>query len=478
MARRKIYLISALVLVITAIFSAGYLHPDEHFQIIEFAGLKLHLTEKMNLPWEFHQQMRPAIQPFMVVVIFRFFSLFGTPDPFFVAFILRLLTALVSFLGMWSIYKVNEKEIGHDLLKKWFLFLSFFLWFVLFINVRFTSETWSGSVFLIAFAFLQHKQPRTRLRDYFLTGILLGLSFLFRYQSGILVLGMGLWLLLVRKAAIYRMLMLFSGIILVFFTGLMLDRWFYGEWTVTAWNYLQQNIIFDKVSGFGIQPWWFYIRSTFYEGIPPFSLVYIAAVLLFLTFKRKDILTWTLFPFLTIHFLIGHKEMRFLFPILGFLPLIIIQSTDLVRQKWVPGLLEFKAIKYLAKIFWGANLVMLLAIAVSPVDNEIRIFQTIYRNYPAPTTLYFIKEDPYRRALDIYFYKRKNLRIEKVDSVGQINIIPGRTSLFVVRTNPETEGLKLRKKLIYSSYPDWFKYFNFNHWIERTHLWYVYELEK
>ncbi len=476
MERRKVYFLSGLILVVASFFSSGYLHPDEHFQIIEFAALKLQLNEKINLPWEFHSQMRPAIQPAMVVLIYRLIGLSTTPDPFFVAFILRLLTGCISFLAMWMIYKAYEKEFSHEVMKKWFLILSFFLWFIIFINVRFTSETWSGNVFLIAFSYLKIKKPQIRFQHYFLTGIFLGLSFLFRYQSGMLILGLGLWLLFIARESVAKLLVIFSGIVLVFGLGIWLDRWFYGEWTVTAWNYFRENLLFDKVSGFGIQPWYFYFSSTFWEGIPPFSLVYIAAVLLLFIFRKRDILSWTLFPFLLIHFIIGHKEMRFIFPMLGFLPLIIIQGIDLVRQKWISDLLDKRAVKYAVNIFWVANLILLLMITVIPVDNENKLFQTIYRDYPGQTILYFTNENPYRRALDIHFYKRKNLITAKVDSIEQVNIVPGSTCLLVVLMNPETSGLRYKRKLIYSSFPEWLKFFNFNHWIERTRFWYVYEI--
>lgn len=472
----RVFLFSALTLFIIAWNLDGYVHPDEHFQILEFAGYKLDLTEKANLPWEFHQQMRPSIQPVIVVVIYRFFNLFGTPDPFFIAFVLRLLSSALSFFGMWLMYRAYEKEFRNNTIKRWFLHLSFFLWFLLLVNVRFTSETLSGSTFLIAFAYVKLRLPRLLPADYFLAGLLMGLSFIFRFQAGLLFAGFGLWFMAVRKTSIYRMLILLSGITVVFLSGLLMDRWFYGEWTITAWNYFQQNILFDKVSGFGIQPWWFYIQSTFFEGIPPFSLVYIAAVLLFFIFLRRDLITWTLMPFLMIHFFIGHKEMRFLFPVLGFLPVIIIKMVDLIRETHNQDLPYNKPEKYLARIFWGANLVMVAVVMIVPVDTETKLFQKIYRDYPSATTLYFVNENPYRRALDIHFYKRKNLTIEKVDSVEQIKVVSGRNSLVVTRTNPEIEGLKLTRKLIYCNFSDWIKHFNFNHWIERTHFWYVYEL--
>lgn len=462
--------------MVMAWFADGYIHPDEHFQILEFAGYKLNLTEKANLPWEFHSQMRPSLQPEIAILIYRFFSLFGTPDPFFIAFILRVLTAILSFFGMCLMYKAYENEFSNETLKRWFLLLSFFLWFILFINVRFTSETCSGSVFLIAFAYLKAKRSSSLQKVYLVTGVLLGLSFLFRYQTALLILGMVLWLLTFGKESLPRMVILGTGIIIVFVLGLLLDRWFYGEWTVTAWNYLQQNIIYDKVSGFGIQPWWFYFKSTFYEGIPPFSLVYIAAVLIFLFFRRGDLIAWTLFPFLTVHFIIGHKEMRFLFPIIGFLPVIISKTIELICIKWNPQFLQLNTVKYLSKIFWVANLIMLTIVTFVPVDTEVRLFQTIYRDYPGPTTLYFLNENPYRRALDINFYKRENLTITKVDSGDQIHFVQGQINLVVTRTNPDIEGLNLSRRLIYCNFPDYVSKLNFNHWIERTHFWYVYEL--
>ena len=73
--KNYIYLLSILTLIITAFFSSGYYHFDEHFQILEFAGLKLKMTLATNLPWEYTYQMRPAIQP-AIVVLFLNFSMY------------------------------------------------------------------------------------------------------------------------------------------------------------------------------------------------------------------------------------------------------------------------------------------------------------------------------------------------------------------------------------------------------------------
>ena len=71
MKEKSIYILSAIALATAATFSTGYHQDDEHFQILEFAALKLNMTSANELSWEFHNKMRPAIQPTMVVLFFR-----------------------------------------------------------------------------------------------------------------------------------------------------------------------------------------------------------------------------------------------------------------------------------------------------------------------------------------------------------------------------------------------------------------------
>src|SRR5664279_42547 len=197
---KHIYILSIVTLIVTAFFSIGYYHFDEHFQILEFAGLKLNMTAAGNLPWEYVYKMRPAIQPAIVVLIFKLFHFVGMTNPFTIALILRLLSASVAFTAMYLIYIAYYKTLNDETLKIWFSMLSFFLWFMIFDSVRFSSENWSGSIFLIAFALLNIKQFPNK--SYLLIGMLLGLSFLFRYQTGFLIAGLILWHLFIKKSIV------------------------------------------------------------------------------------------------------------------------------------------------------------------------------------------------------------------------------------------------------------------------------------
>ena len=93
---KRIYIIGALVFILTAWFSVGYNQFDEHFQILEFAGLKLGLTEKENLPWEYKCMMRPALQPLIVYSGYKAISSVGITNPFVIAFFGRLLSAILT----------------------------------------------------------------------------------------------------------------------------------------------------------------------------------------------------------------------------------------------------------------------------------------------------------------------------------------------------------------------------------------------
>ena len=82
----------ALLVHLAAIwFTLGFMQEDEHFQILEFAGLKLGWTQPQLLPWEFASRIRPALQPIMVLATSRFFSLL---NPYIIALIFRFFAGI------------------------------------------------------------------------------------------------------------------------------------------------------------------------------------------------------------------------------------------------------------------------------------------------------------------------------------------------------------------------------------------------
>lgn len=472
---KQVIILSAVILLITCIFSQGYHHLDEHFQILEFAALKLDLTVPENLPWEYHFQMRPSVQPAIAVVVYKTLGLVGIDSPFSVSLFLRLLSAGLSLMGMWFLYRVFSKEITHPILKKWLLLFSFLLWFLVYNSVRFSSENWSGGFFVLAFSYYFLTQKK-RFLQFLVLGIFLGFTFLFRYQAAFLVVGFLAWLTFIKREKISNLLFSVFGILLIIGMGFLCDYWFYGEWTIAMWNYFELNLLQDKVSVFGVESWWFYLNEFTIKTIPPFSLLFLAALPIVFYFEKKSALTWCLFPFLLIHFLIGHKELRFLFPIIFSLPYVLIKSIEIIQEKVLPNLMANKGFRFFMKGFFLVNFAALIFISFYPADNRISLYKTIYNKYEGDATLYFSAENPYDRATGINFYKRKNLTILNSDSSGTATFRDNKTTLFVFNQKPKNSDFAAKHELIYTSFPDWIKIFNFNGWVERSDSWYVYEL--
>ena len=472
---RSVCVLGAFVLLVAALFSEGYHHFDEHFQILEFAGYKLGYTPLESLPWEYHFRTRSTIQPSLAVVIHKSISWLGNDDPFRVAMVLRLLSGTLSFVSIYLFYLSYLAYTDDKTKRKWFLLSSFFLWASVYNNVRFSAENWSGSLFLIGYSLLFVGRSRSQWR-YFPIGLLLGLSFLFRYQIVFSLVGLCLWLIMFKREDARGIVLLLVGACVSMCSGLFIDSWFYGEWTISVWNDFVQDLWLDKLSDFGTAPWWFYFKATFFRAVPPIGLVVLLSCFLFVLNRVKHPATWALVPFLVFHIVVGHKETRYLFPLLGLVPLLLAESGRIVQaflsEHMIPNAYVWRGILVVCTI----NLFILGIVLFRPADPHISLYEALYRDYPDATTVLYIEKDPYRRVLNINYYKRDTLAIKEVQNAEEIELSDTRKTVFVTTKPQEVAGLEFQSRLIYRTLPEWVRKYNFNNWIERTRLWWAYEL--
>lgn len=469
MKEKQLLAIGFAVLLITAFFSKGYHHFDEHFQILEFASLKLGMSNAANMPWEYNTQMRSAVQPAFVVGLYSLLEFVGIENPFIISTLLRLVSVTFSFGITLLMINIFRNEVSEEFFGNWFLPLSLFLWFSAYNSARFSSENWSALFFMAGFC-LAFYFPN-RFSRFLLIGILLGTSFLLRFQSGFLILGFLVWLLFIKKEKLFGLLLCNVGVLLSIALGVLADKWLYGDWVLSCWNYFNQNILLGKAAGFGTEPWWWYLKEVFLQGIPPFSLLYLAGTLFFLIKKPKHPFTFILVPFLLVHLVVAHKEIRFLFPVIYFLPFILstaLEKSEISRK--LPGWSVFQ------KGFWLVNFILLAIVMFRPADNTIGLYEAIYTKYSQRATLYYTDKNPYLRVLDVKWYKRTNLEIIKINSVQELPEKTKGISLFVTENVNDANQITQPHQLIYSGLPEWIKYFNYNGWIDRTRFWYVYEL--
>lgn len=68
--------------------------------------------------------------------------------------------------------------------------------------MRFSSEAWSGLCLLVAVGLIQRSKLNASRLSLLGIGVVWGLSFEFRFQTGLAVAGLILWLILVRKSSL------------------------------------------------------------------------------------------------------------------------------------------------------------------------------------------------------------------------------------------------------------------------------------
>ncbi|NOU46987.1 MAG: hypothetical protein HOO86_08000 [Bacteroidales bacterium] len=424
---RSVFFIAIIFYCFTAYYSNGYYHADEHYQIIEFAGAKLGTNTANEQAWEFKAMSRQAIQPAIVYVVFRVLDVFQISDPYTKAFILRLLSAILALAVIQFFVKTMLAEID-DRFRKPFILISYFLWFLPAINVRFSSESWSGLMFLLAISIIYSKNLNQKNMFLVLGGIL-GLAFLFRFQSVFLSLGLLGWLLFVRKISLKNMIhLLLSGIAVLIF-GILIDSWFYGKFVITFWEYFNKQIIEDIASEFGIEIWYYYLKEIIKAPFWPIGVITAFAFLMLLIKAPRNILIWCIVPFLIVHSIIPHKEVRFLLPLANLVPSILVLGLHKVECNRIMkrfNRISKTVVLVFAMMLFIVNSIGLVAFSFKPSGNgKMEISRYIADEFDdKPVRLIHCSwSSPYNpfESVPTKFYQRDNVEDIRILTLCQLN---------------------------------------------------------
>ena len=79
-----------------------------------------------------------------------------------------------------------------------------------------------------------------------------------------------------------------------------------------------------------VEPWYYYICYILQNAQLLIGLLIATSYVVLLIRRPKNVFIWITLPFLIIHMSIAHKEGRFLFPMVYFVPIILIQAWELL----------------------------------------------------------------------------------------------------------------------------------------------------
>lgn len=367
-ARAAIAAAALCLFLLQAWRSDGYVQSDEWFQTVELAAFKLGLTPASALPWEFAARIRPFLQPAAYAALARGLAPLGVSSPGSLVRAYRLATALASLSAALLLWSALARRLPDPRRRTLLLLACAAAFYLPVLGVRTSSEALSGALLaaaVAAFLLLERRPGGAGLT----AGLLLGLSFDARYQIGLCALGFAAWLALRRRSA-PALLALVAGLTAATALGLALDRWGYGAWTLTPWNYLRVNLIEGPAAGMGNAPAYEYLVA-YLSRRPPLPALLVVAVVAFWWRAPRDLLTWVSLPFVLAHCLLAHKEFRFLFP-LG--PLAAAMAALFLLEPGMGGAWLERLRPRLRPLGWAlvaANAAYLLAALVVPLEHDL-----------------------------------------------------------------------------------------------------------
>jgi GPI mannosyltransferase 3 len=468
----RILLVALFFHLFAAFFSTGFHHFDEHFQITEWLNFKNGGISGGELAWEYREKIRPWFQVFTYNGIYTLFKAFGIESPFIHLFILRLFTSLFGLYSMFFFYPIIKKWFNEDTRKSEFAFMLMTLaWYVPYIFVRTSSESFGISFFLLGTSLLLRLNDfRKQILYSLLAGLLFGLSYQARFQMAAMVAPLWFYVFIFKKTSYRNLALVAIGVLIGIGSGLVFDYWGYGIWNFSLWHYFRTNFLEGIMQNVQQYPFWWYIRLCFNRGIAPISLPLILATLFGWWKYRKHPLTWMTLPLFLFHSWVGHKELRYLFPIIIFAPLYLSflifdyrEKFDFLQSKvWGRGLIKFVV---------GLNILFLFVSTFRPANPSVNFYKYLWKT-PEIKKIYAHVEDPfYMLGLPINFYKRPDLEVEKFEDLTKLGDLKGKYLFF--RKGKDLMAFENipNCELLYLTYPRFTLNYNVGNWLSRSRVW-------
>ena len=201
---RRVLLAAAIVRLIAAIFSEGYIMSDDHFLAVEPVSSWVHGENYHNwYPNAYnetdHAQPFSYAYYFLNFVILKFCAIIGIANPFIQAFVLRLAHAALSLWGVYLFVKLAERLISSVTWRMYAIWFWVFGGVVTVFSVHQLVETACIPFVLLAYLYVLKYFERERMSAIIIASLAFSVSVGMRYQLVFFPLTFGLYLLWKRK---------------------------------------------------------------------------------------------------------------------------------------------------------------------------------------------------------------------------------------------------------------------------------------
>jgi len=349
--------------VLAAIFARGYMGTDDHFQVIEIAA-EWQRGNFVFLSGD-DQFYRSLFYPALNWLPMAFLHTLGIYHPDAVMLVNRLLHALFSLWTIALTYKCGlllfDRRVAFT---AGLLAVAYAL--MPYVAVRNLIESFCMPFLLWGVyetAKAETGKSENPNRSWAWAGLAFGLAFIIRWQAAAAVLGVVIYLMYRKQ---WRGLAVLSGFGLIPVLAQAVWDWrAHGVFFGSFWAYIQHNLAHSR--DYVVGPWYRYLLLLLGILIPPFSFLFLAAIVRWA--KRFGVLVWAALAFLIIHSAIPGKQERFILPIFPLLALMGTAGLQFWEERkpsfglWIRGGWIW---------FWSVN-IFLLFVAIFNYCQKARI---------------------------------------------------------------------------------------------------------
>ncbi|KAF2564438.1 hypothetical protein F2Q70_00014324, partial [Brassica cretica] len=326
---RRIFLSCLAFRVVNALLIQTYFNPDEHWQSLEVA----HRTVfgYGYLTWEWKRGIRSYLHPMLFAFLYKVLHLTGLDTPYVMSKAPRLMQSVFSAVGDLYLYKLSDALYGENvatwsvsflcnllcqmLISLGTLFCQMANWFTFFCMNRTFSNCLETVLTIMGIYYWPCIRDPSKAhpvnRKWGL--VIAALACAVRPTSAIIWLYVGtLELFLTPNKVKFVVLEVIPiGSLVLGFTCL-LDRLMYGSWVIVPLNFLKFNFLSSGGDYYGTHPWHWYFSQGFLVMLFTFTPLSIAGMIKSKNQKLSALILWVL----TVYSILGHKEFRFVLPVL------------------------------------------------------------------------------------------------------------------------------------------------------------------
>uniref|UniRef100_A0A7N0TYA1 Mannosyltransferase n=1 Tax=Kalanchoe fedtschenkoi TaxID=63787 RepID=A0A7N0TYA1_KALFE len=271
---KRVFVLCLVFRVVNSLLVQTYFNPDEHWQALEVAHRVTfgygHLT------WEWKKGLRSYLHPLVFALLYKLLELCHLDTPWFM-------------LTNWFMFFCFPRTLSNSL-ETVVTLLSLFYWPSLRVK---SCEQQSAS------------------RKWAL--ILAALACAIRPTSAIIWLYVGILEFFLTQDK-WRFIFLETIPIgaLVLLLTFLLDRLFYGLWVLVPLNFLKFNFLSSGGDYYGTHAWHWYFSQGFSAMLFTFLPFSLAGIFQSKQWKLSGLIAWVL----VLYSVLGHKEFRFVLPVL------------------------------------------------------------------------------------------------------------------------------------------------------------------